>query len=465
MFIDIKKTKVKMKNANRRDFIKKASILSLNAGILSKSNFSIISKKSYKPFILGGEKTVNSNQWIKWPIWDAEKDEKILLEVMRSGVWSRSKTVIQFEQAWASLIGSKRCMTVVNGTNALIIALNQSQIMVGDEVIVTPYTFIATIQSILANGAIPIFVDIDPSTFQMDPSKIEAKITKRTKAIMPVHILGLPSDMIRIMDIAKKHQLIVIEDACQAPLAEINHQKVGTFGKAACFSFQNSKNIAIGEGGAIISDDDVFMDSCYSYHNLGLPYGIATGSVTAGSQMQASKLRFSEYQAAIGLAQLTRLEAQTETRSKNANYLTSLLKAIPGIHVLRLYPEVTRAAYHLYPFRYDQEAFKGLSRSQFLQALEAEGVPCMGGYTALNTQPFLKQTFESVNFKKMYSSDELNYQKYMSVNQCPLNDTLCNEAVWFTQNMLLGSKNDMESIYQAINKIHTYADDIKKKLK
>ena len=96
-----------MKNANRRDFIKKASILSLNAGILSKSNFSIISKKSNKPFILGGEKTINPDQWIKWPIWDAEKDEKILLDVMRSGVWSRSKTVIQFEQAWAKLIGSK----------------------------------------------------------------------------------------------------------------------------------------------------------------------------------------------------------------------------------------------------------------------------------------------------------------------------------------------------------------------
>jgi len=454
-----------MKNANRRDFIKKASILSLNAGILSKSNFSIISKKSNKPFILGGDKTINPSQWIKWPIWDAEKDEKILLEVMRSGVWSRSKTVIQFEQAWAKLIGSKRCMTVVNGTNALIIALHQSQINAGDEVIVTPYTFIATIQSILANGAIPIFVDVDPTTFQMDPSKIEAKITKRTKAIMPVHILGLPSDMIRMMAIAKKHNLKVIEDACQAPLAEINHQKIGTFGNAACFSFQNSKNIAIGEGGAIISDDDAFMDACYSYHNLGLPYGIATGSVTAGSQMHANKLRFSEYQAAIGLAQLTRLEAQTETRNQNATYLTSLLKAIPGIHVLRLYPEVTKAAYHLYPFRYDQAAFKGLTRAQFLQALDAEGVPCMGGYTALNTQPFLKQTFESVNFKKMYHLGELNYTSYMEQNQCPLNDTLCNEAVWFTQNMLLGSKNDMDLIFQAIQRIYTHADEIKKKLK
>lgn len=282
---------------------------------------------------------------------------------------------------------------------------------------------------------------------------------------MPVHILGLPSDMIRIMSIAQKHQLIVIEDACQAPLAEINHQKVGTFGKAGCFSFQNSKNIAIGEGGAIISDDDAFMDACYSYHNLGLPYGIATGSVTVGSQMQANKLRFSEYQAAIGLAQLTRLEEQTNKRNENARYLTSLLSQIPGISTLQLYPEVTRAAYHLYPFRYNEVAFKGLSRSQFIQALDAEGIPAMGGYTALNTQAFLKQTFESNNFKKMYSSDELNYARYMENNQCPLNDRLCQEAVWFTQNMLLGSKNDMDSIYTAIQKIYTYAGEIQKKLK
>ncbi|RXK49752.1 DegT/DnrJ/EryC1/StrS family aminotransferase [Aquirufa rosea] len=454
-----------MKNANRRDFIKKASILSLQAGIISKSNFLILSKNSNKPVILGGEKTILPNQWVKWPIWDSENDEKILLDVMRSGVWSRAKTVSLFEEKWANLIGSKRCLTVVNGTNALIIALNQSKIQAGDEVIVTPYTFIATIQAILANGAIPIFVDVDPTTFQMDPTKIEAKISQRTKAIMPVHILGLPCDMPRIMEVAKKHQLIVIEDACQAPLAAINHQHVGTFGKAGCFSFQNSKNIAIGEGGAIISNDEAFMDACYSFHNLGLPYGIATGSISAGSQIQGNKLRFSEYQAAIGLAQLSRLEEQTAKRNENANYLTSLLKSIDGIHTVRLYPDVTRAAYHLYPFRYDPNAFKGLSRAQFLQALDAEGVPCSGGYTSLNTQPFLKQTFESSNFKKMYSSNELNYTSYMENNQCPLNNQLCNEAVWFTQNLLLGTKNDMELIDQAIQRIHAHADQIKKKLK
>ena len=154
-----------MKHTNRRDFIKNASLLSLKAGIISKSNFSIISNKSNKPSILGGQKTINPGQWIKWPIWDAEKDEKILLDVMRSGVWSRSKTVIQFEQAWAKLIGSKRCMTVVNGTNALIIALHQSKINAGDEVIVTPYTLHRHDTIHLSKWGDPYFCGCGPHDF------------------------------------------------------------------------------------------------------------------------------------------------------------------------------------------------------------------------------------------------------------------------------------------------------------
>lgn len=144
--------------------------------------------------------------------------------------------------------GVKRSLLVVNGTNALTITLNQLDIRVGDEVLIPPYTFIATATAVLANGAMPVFVDVDPDTFQIDPAKIEARITPRTRAIMPVHILGLPADMPAIMAIAKKHNVVVIEDACQTHLAEINHQKVGTIGQAGCFSFQNSKNLAIGEG-------------------------------------------------------------------------------------------------------------------------------------------------------------------------------------------------------------------------
>jgi perosamine synthetase len=455
------------KDYSRRKFIKTSSLAGAAAiyGIgaanqLLANSFSSTST----PAILGGESVITSHDWPSWPIWNSGTDEKRLLEVMRSGVWSRNKVTDEFEQRWATLIGSKRCLAVVNGTNALNTSLAQLEIGWGDEVLVTPYTFIASVSTILFSGAIPVFVDVDPETFQMDPNKIEEKITSNTRAIIPVHILGLPSDMERIMPIAKKHNLLVVEDACQAWLAEINHKKVGTFGNAGCFSFQNSKNMAIGECGAIVSDDDEFMDRCYSYHNYGNPYGTVAGEVGAGTVMIGTKLRITEYQAAIGLAQLERLEEQTSVRNDNAKYLNSLIREIPGIVPHKLYNNVTRAAYHLYPFLYQKEAFNDLPRNKFLAALSAEGVPCSNGYRELNKMPFLKNAFNSRFFKKFYSKKRLNYEKYAEENNCPRNEKLCNEqAIWIPQNILLGTKSDMNNIASAIEKIKINADKIKAK--
>lgn len=455
------------KDFTRREFIKKNSLMGAGAvlGLGAANNVLTGSTlNASNSALLGGSPVISNPGWPEWPIWNPETDEKQLLEVIRSGVWSRRNLVTEFEKRWADLIGSKRCLTVVNGTNALNASLAQLEIGWGDEVLVTPYTFIASVSSILFNGAIPVFVDVDPETFQMDPGKIEAKITPNTKAIIPVHILGLPCDMERIMAIANKNNLLVVEDACQAWLAEINHKKVGTFGKAGCFSFQNSKNMPMGEGGAIVSDDDAFMDRCYSYHNYGNPYGSVAGEIGAGTIMSGTKLRLAEYQAAIGLAQMERLVEQTELRNDNAAYLTSMLNDIPGITVHRLYDNVTKAAYHLYPFLYNKESFNGLSRSKFLEALRAEGVPCSGGYTELNKMPYLKNTFNSKYFKKFYPKERLDYNKYAEENKCPLNEKLCNEqAVWIPQNVLLGTKTDMENIANAIEKINTNADRIVKK--
>lgn len=387
-------------------------------------------------------------QWVKWPQWDIAADDPPVVEVLRSGVWSRAKVVEQFEAAWAKTIGAKACVTTVNGTNAMICALANLEIGGGDEVIIPPYTFIATPQAVLQTGAMPVFVDTDPETFQMDVSKIEAKITPRTRAILPVHIAGIPCDIEAIMKIAKKHKLVVVEDACQAWLSEVNHKKVGTFGNAGCFSFQNSKNIPMGEGGAIVSDDEQLIDRCYSYHNYGIAHASMVAKHGAGMSMLGTKLRLTEYQAAIGLAQLKRLDA------------------IPGIIPYKLYDHVTRVSFHLFPFRYKKEAFKGLPRAAFLKALSAEGVPCSSGYTTLNTQPFLANAFQSKNFKRMYSSKMLDINKYRERNHCPQNDILCNEeAVWFTQNILLGSRADMDYIISAIEKIYKKAEDFKKLMK
>ena len=450
---------------SRREFLKHNSIAGLGVLLGTGVTPALLANTvtdTGTPAILGGKPALMGD-WPKWPMWNAETDEKVLLEVVRSGVWSRNNTVNEFEKKWAEAVGAKRCLMVVNGTNALIVALTQFNIGAGDEVIMSPYTFIAAAQAVLATGAMPIFVDTDPETFQIDTTKIEAKITSQTRAIMPVHLAGLPADMVRIMEIAKKHDLIVVEDACQAHLAEINQQKVGTLGHAGCFSFQNSKNLPIGEGGAIVSNNEEFMDRCYSYHNFGNQFGSVSGGLHAATVIKGTKLRLTEYQAAIGLAQLIRLEAQTTTRTENAEYLKSLLQNIPGIIPYKLCPNVTRAVFHLFPFRYKKEAFQGLSRTGFMAALEAEGVPCSSGYATLNNMPYLNDAFKSKNYVKSYSKEMLDYNRYLEQNKCPENDRLCNEeAVWFTQNMLLAGKPEMDGIFSAIQKIHKTADKIKK---
>jgi len=456
------------KTFKRREFVKQSSFVTAGAILapgLTPSLFANSTTVAGDPAILGGQ-PVRTKNWPGWPIWNPETDEKRVIEDIRSGVWSRGLITTEFEEKWAKTIGAKRSLLVVNGTSALITSLIQLNIGGGDEVIVPPYTFIATVAAVIATGAIPVFADVDPETFQINPDKIEEKITPRTRAIIPVHILGLPANMPRILEIAKKHNLVVVEDACQAHLAEIDHQKVGTFGHAGCFSFQNSKNLAIGEGGAIVSNDEEFMDKCYSYHNYGNPYGTVVGSVGTGTVIPGTKLRITEYQAAIGLAQLKRLDEQTTTRNVNAEYLKSKIKTIPGIIPYKLNDHVTRAAFHLFPFRYKKEEFKDLPRAEFLNALKAEGVPCSNGYLPLNKMPFLANAFKTKNYQKMYPEDMLDINKYNENNKCPANDRLCNEeAVWFGQNMLLGSKSDMDDIAIAIEKIHHNSEKIKNRSK
>ena len=452
------------KSYSRREFVKQNSVAGLGAVLatgVTPGLYAGFSKEASIPAVLGGE-PIRTKGWPVWPQWNPATDDAGVLKVLKSGVWSRAGLVTEFEKKWAETIGTKRCLAVVNGTSALIASLVQLDIGGGDEVLVTPYTWISSIQAVLIAGAMPVFVDIDPETYQMDYKKIEAKITPRTRAIMPVHILGLPANMVKIMEIAKKHNLLVVEDACQAWLAEINHQKVGTFGNAGCYSFQNSKHIPLGEGGAIVSDDEQFIDRCYSYHNIGFPTQRVIGSIGGGSVMLGTKMRLTEYQAAIGLAQLGRLDGETTTRNVNAAYLKSKLMEIPGIVPYKLYDNVTRAAFHMFCFRYKKEAFQGLSRAKFLKALSGEGIPNLSGYAPyLNKQPYLADAFKSKNFQKMYSKEDLDFEKFSDRNQCPENDVLCEESVWFTQNLLLANQSDLDDIVKAIEKIHKNAGSLK----
>jgi len=406
---------------------------------------------------INGGKPVRAKKWPAWPQWDRSAEEHVI-SILRSGNWYRGQgnTVTQFEKAYAELLDAKRCVCTVNGTNALLTALHALDVGVGDEVIVSPYTFIATYNVVIGSAALPVFADTDPETFQINSDTIEERITERTKAILPVHILGLPANMDKIMAIAKKHNLVVIEDACQAWLAEWRGKKCGTIGNLGCFSFQNSKHLPIGEGGAVIGNDEELMDRVMSYHNCGRPYGSVKR--TSGYPIIGTNRRMTEYQAAVGLSQIKRLEKDTALRNENAEYLTSRIKDIPGIVPVKLYEGVTRCAYHLYPFRYKKEHFNNAPREKFLAALSAEGVPCSGGYGPQYRDGLIEVALNSKNFTRSFPKARLD--KYRQELNYPGNEQLCKEAVWLTQNMLLGSKSDTGDIADAIQKIYENRDKL-----
>ncbi|MHB8899828.1 MAG: DegT/DnrJ/EryC1/StrS family aminotransferase, partial [Thermoguttaceae bacterium] len=256
----------------RRTFLAAASAGSLwgvaGGGL---SGVLAFSSEASKPALLGG-KPVRTKGFPSWPVWD-DADEQAVIAVLRKKKWSRAEVVDEAEKKFAELMGAKRCLLTFCGTQALIVALYSVDVGGGDEVLVTPYTFVATIDAILQNNALPVFVDIDPETWSMDPAKMGEKLTTNTHAILPVHIGGSPCDMDGIMAVAGSRGLKVVEDACQAHTSEWKGKKVGTFGDFGCFSLQTSKVITCGEGGAAISNEDALMDRACSYHNFARPYG------------------------------------------------------------------------------------------------------------------------------------------------------------------------------------------------
>jgi dTDP-4-amino-4,6-dideoxygalactose transaminase len=415
----------------------------------------IVHAEDSTPAILGG-KPARTGGVPSWPLFDGT-EEKALLDVVRSGKWNRgnARCVERFEAEYARLTGARACLAMVNGTNALFTSLNMLGIEPGDEVLVAPYTFVATVSAIIRQHALPVFLDSDIDSFQMDPKSIEPLVNERTKAIIPVHLGGNAVDMDGVLAAARKHKLAVIEDACQAWIAQWKGQNVGRLGDCGCFSFQATKNLNCGEGGAIISDNEDFIERCYGFHTQGRMRKLSS---EFAYNMSGTNLRMTEFQAAILLSQLTRLEEQSRRRETNAAYLTSLLREIPGIVPAKIYQGCTRNAYHLYLFRYQADHFAGLPREKFLKALQAEGVGAADGYGPLNRSAFLKTTFQSRGFRRLFPPER--FTRWEEQNLTPANDRLCKEGCWLGQAHLLTERSDMERIAEAVRKIQKHAAEV-----
>ncbi len=412
------------------------------------------------PAKLGGKPACEGG-WPGWPVY-GEPEQKELTSTLDSGQWYRGsgKKVSEFEDAYEKLTGAKHCLATASGTAALYTALGALDVGPGDEVIIPPYTFVATYNVVVLNYALPIFVDSDLETFQIDASKVEAAMTKDTKAIMPVHIGGYPVNLDKILEAGEKHKVPVIEDACQAHLAEWKGRKVGTWGLAGCFSFQASKNLNSGEGGAVLTNDDQFAETCYNFHNQGRARKVV-GYNFSYSGTRGSNLRLCEFQGGLLQAQMTRVREQSDKRNENALYLTKILGEIPGIHPARMYDGATRSAYHLYMFRYDPAQFAGMSRGKFMEALGKEGVPASSGYGVMNKDEYVSGLAKNKHFLKIYG--EKRMKDWHARNQeFPENEKLCGQAVWLTQNMLLAEREKMDQIAEGIRKIQKHAGQLAK---
>lgn len=391
----------------------------------------------------------------RWPIW-GDEERKELNGVLESGLWWYGAKVEQFEKMYAEFHGANYGITCTNGTAALEASLLALGIGAGDEVIVPPLTFLATASAVLRVNAVPVFADVEADTVCLDPAEAEKAITGKTKAIIPVHFAGYVSDMDRFNAVAKKHNVHIVEDACHSWGSQWNGKGTGALGTCGAFSFQASKNINAGEGGIILTDNEQVADDCRSYINCG------RGKDKPWYQhfVLGGNLRLTEFQAAILIGQMSRLEEQTLERMRNADTLTEELRGVPGIILLRDEPRMTRRAYHMFIFRIDTEAL-GVSVNRFCEALDAEGVAAGPGYPhPLYKNPLFLRKGKGAQYCPVscpYYGKEMDYSKVC----CPVTEQLLSDMVWIFHPSLLAGPAAARQMGAAIRKVVEHASELK----
>jgi perosamine synthetase len=327
----------------------------------------------------GGNPVIDVSTIKPWPVID-ERDKEAVLRVL-DGQYicgGEAPEVRALEEEWARYVGRKHCLTTSSGTAALHMALAALNIGPGDEVIVPSYTFLASASCVLHAGAVPVFADIDRWTYTLDPAQIEEKISEHTRAIIPVHLHGLCADMDPIREIARKHKLHVIEDACQAHGAEYKGRKAGSLGDLAAFSLNSSKNLCAGEGGLLVMDDETYFNRAGMLRMFGDEIDDETRLRVYNASILGYMYRNQELPAAFTRAQLRRLDQYNAVRIANCDYLTENLQGLPGLHT-PFVPSDHKHVYWMYIVEFHpEETDVDLSPEQFRvgveKALFAEGV-------------------------------------------------------------------------------------------
>lgn len=394
--------------------------------------------------IKGGPK-LREKEFTPWTQY-TEEDKNGLIATYASGRWGYGGEQNQkFCEEFVAYTKAKHVITVANGTVSIELIMQGLGIGRGDEVIVPPYTFIASISSLIYAGITPVFADIDPETYNLSPESAEQVITPRTKAIMPVYVGGRPPEMDKFQNICEKYGLYLIGDAAQAVGSEYAGKGMADFGIAHSISCQNSKNLTSGEGGIILTNDDELYKNITTILNLGQD---ASGSyVRLGSQNTMS-----EWQASMLRSQLKKLPGEIERRMENAAYLDQQLAKLDFVEPLKIDEKITRNSYHLYLLSLKEEKLEGVSRDTFLKALNAEGIPLTAGYMPVYTFPCVDGAY----------AEKCTGGRINTVPECPVTELKArHEGCWLIHQVLLGDRSDMDDIVNGLLKVYNNLDELK----
>jgi dTDP-4-amino-4,6-dideoxygalactose transaminase len=398
-----------------------------------------------------GGKPVRTKPFAPWPVYD-HKEERAIQQVLKSRNWGGypfpNEHANNFAQRFAKFHGAKYGLAVANGTVAIEVALKSVGLQPGDEVIVPAYTWEGTVGPILQLKAVPVFVDIDPSTYCLDARLIEKAITDKTRVILPVHLAMSFADLDAIGRLARRHHLLVIEDCAHAHGGQWKKKGAGATGNMGCFSFQSSKLMTAGEGGAVITSKLEFLERAQSYVNCGR----ASETDKFAHRMIGFNYRMTEFQAAILEVQLDRLARQASIRQRNMEYFESRIGGTAGLALLKRDSRITRVAAYQYVFKFLPEHFEGIPRAAFLGALEMEGTPCDG----LFYEPVYKSALFPV---KAADYPALSWGRKQPIDlrslyNCPVSERAAyEESVWLPHHIFLGSRKDVDDIADGVIKV------------
>lgn len=403
---------------------------------------------------INGGTPVRSDSYPAWPAWD-ERDVEAVTAVVRSGNWGGfpepGPNAGAFEEAFAAYQGARHGVLMANGTVTMEVALKALGIGWGDEVIVPALTFAATAYAPMAAGALPVIIDVEPRTWTIDPDLVEAAITERTRAIIPVHLGHQMADMDRLTDIASRHGLAIVEDCAHAPGQQWRGRGAGCMGDFGSFSHQSSKILTAGEGGTLLTDDDELAARAHSVIDCGRAKDPDEKAFTFGANY-----RLGELHAALLVVAMQRFPDQQRERAVNGRAFEALADRLPGVRVMRADERITRWSFYNYVFAIEPEAFAGRTNEVVCRALEAEGIPAEVQYPPMSRyelfQPSLSRLPVAVEFAERLDPQRTSFPV--------AEDAGLRESVYLMEEVFRDGERGVADAAEAIARVQRHADEL-----